>query len=78
VATWRLSHKRSAVETLLLTDIKAVMASDEHQELSEAIVALKAKALKERFEIKRYLGLNINEEQTGIHIAGKLLKKTWL
>ena len=75
VATWRLSHKRSVVEVLLLTGIKALMTLDEYQESDEAIVALKVEALKNRLDIKRYLGLNINEEQTGIHIAGKLLKK---
>jgi len=75
VATWRLSHKRSAVEVLLITGIKAVMNLDEYQESDEAIVALKAEALKNRLDIKRYLGLNINEDQTGIGIAGKLLKK---
>ena len=75
VATWRLSHKQSTVEVLLLTGIKAVMNLDEYQETDEAIVALKAEALKYRFEIKRFLKLNINEEQTGIEIAGKLLKR---
>lgn len=75
VATWRLSHKRSAVEVLLLTGIKALIAGDEYRETDESLVTLKREALKNPVEIQRYLGLNINEEQTGIHIAGKLLKK---
>ncbi len=75
VAVWRLSHKRSTVEVLLLTGVKALMSLDEYQESDEVIAALKVEALKHRFEIKRYLGLNIDEDQTGIHIVSKLLKK---
>ncbi|MCY7275317.1 MAG: hypothetical protein LH702_16660, partial [Phormidesmis sp. CAN_BIN44] len=75
VATWRLSHKRSAVEVLLITGIKALMACDEYRETDEVVVTLKREALKNRVEIQRYLGLNVNEQQTGIEIAGKLLKK---
>ncbi|MCY7273637.1 MAG: hypothetical protein LH702_07805, partial [Phormidesmis sp. CAN_BIN44] len=77
VATWRLSHKRSAVEVLLITGIKALMECDEYRETDEVVVTLKREALKNRVEIKRYLGLNVNEQQTGIEIAGKLLKKLW-
>ena len=74
LATWRLSHKRSAVEVLLLADIKALIACDEYRETDEVIVTLKREALKNRVEINLYLGLNVNENQTGIAIAGKLLK----
>jgi hypothetical protein len=75
VATWRLSHKRSAVEVLLITGIKNLMKCDEYRETDEVVVTLKREALKNRVEIQRYLGLNVNEQQTGIEIAGKLLKK---
>jgi len=75
VATWRLSHKRSAVEILLITGIKALMECDEYRETDEGIVTFKREALQNRVEIQRYLGLNVNENQTGIEIAGKLLKK---
>jgi hypothetical protein len=75
VATWRLSHKRSAVEVLLLTGIKALMSVDEYRETDELVVKLKAEALKYESEISRYFGLNIKEGQTGIGIAGKLLKR---
>jgi hypothetical protein len=75
VATWRLSHKRSAVEVLLITGIKDLMKCDEYRETDEAIVTLKRESLKNRVEIQRYLSLNVNENQTGIEIAGKLLKK---
>jgi len=70
-----LSHKRSAVEILLITGIKALMTCDEYRETDEGIVTFKGEALKNRVEIQRYLGLNVNENQTGIEIAGKLLKK---
>ena len=75
VATWRLSHKRSAVEILLITGIKALMECDEYRETDESVVTFKQEALKNRVEIQRYLGLNVNENQTGIEIASKLLKK---
>jgi len=75
VATWRLSHKRSAVEILLITGIKALMECDEYRETDESVVTFKREALQNRVEIQRYLGLNVNENQTGIEIASKLLKK---
>ena len=60
---------------MLITGIKALMTCDEYRETDEGIVTFKREALQNRVEIQRYLSLNVNENQTGIEIAGKLLKK---
>lgn len=71
----RLSHNRAKVETLALTGIKQLASGIEYQEADPVVQQIKENALKQKREIRRYLKLNVNEDQTAIAICNKLLKR---
>jgi hypothetical protein len=61
--------------TGIFDTLMRIAHSETYRESDELVQAVKAWAIKNSFEIRRVLGLNVSKEQTAIAIANKFLKK---
>jgi hypothetical protein len=73
----RFRHNRVKVDLMtgIFDTLMRIARSETYRESDELVQAVRAWAIKNSFEIRRVLGLNVSKEQTAIAIANKFLKK---